>query len=343
METIYELSEHLAFKDVILTIGNFDGIHLAHQKIIKRVVSAAAKAEGTSAVLTFNPHPVELFKPEKSPHFLSTASAKKQLINQLNVDLLIFLDFNQGLADLTAQGFIERLTNALKIKRIIVGENFAFGKGKKGDVRLLKELGGDLGFEVETVSPIKIGRSIVSSTKIRDIIKAGEVEEAAKFLGRPPGIGGEVIKGHGRGYKIGYPTANIKWPKDLLLPKDGVYAAYAQIEGRPYSGMAHLGSCPTFSQSNRTLEIHLFNSKENLYGRFIEVFFLKRLRDQMKFDSPEELKQQLNKDKALAKTIQKRSTTNAHRVNGEGGSQSFPKENHLKKLKKIEKKTVIPK
>ncbi|MBU0567500.1 bifunctional riboflavin kinase/FAD synthetase [bacterium] len=315
MEIIYELSENLVFKDVILTIGNFDGIHLAHQKIIEKVVSAAAKAEGTSAVLTFDPHPVELFKPEKSPHFLIATSDKKELVGRLNVDLLILLDFNRRLADRTPEEFVDRLTRSLKVKKIIIGENFAFGKGKKGDVRLLCELGKSFGFEVETVSPIKIGRSVVSSTKIRDLLKAGEVEEAAKFLGRPQGIGGEVIKGHSRGERMGYPTANIKWPKDLLLPKDGVYAAYAQIEGRSYSGMAHLGSCPTFNETGRSLEINLFDFRGDLYGRFIRIFFLKRLRDQIKFDSPEELKQQLNKDKALSKTINV-GWVRTHRIGG---------------------------
>lgn len=304
MEIIYELSENLAFKDVILTIGNFDGIHLAHQKIIKRVVSAAAKAEGTSAVLTFDPHPVGLFKPKKSHHFLISTSDKKDLISRLKVDLLVLLDFNRRLAGLTAEEFVDKLIKALRVRKIIVGENFAFGKGRKGDVKLLRGLGHSRGFKVETISPIKIGTSIVSSTRIRDLIKAGEVEEAAKFLGRPPSVGGEVIKGHGRGNKIGYSTANIEWPKDLLLPKDGVYAAYAQIEEKKHLGMVHLGFQPTFNESKMSLEIHLFNFKENLYGHFVQVFFLKRLRDQMKFDSPKELKYQLEKDKALAQTIE---------------------------------------
>lgn len=291
-------------KDACLTIGAFDGIHLGHQEVIKHLVKEAASRGGTSLLLTFDPHPLKIIAPQKSPLLLTSLKKKEEIISKLGVEKMIILPFNVELAGMSGQDFVREILLPLKIKKIFVGRNYRFGQKRKGDVHLLWEMGKEYGFEAEGVSPLRTeDGGVISSTRIRESLAEGEIEQAKRLLGRPFSRRGRVVSGEGRGRATGYPTANLEWDKDLLLPKNGAYAVYAMVGKEKILGMANVGRRPTFKKKGLSLEVHLFGFEGNVYGQEIEIIFVKWMREERSFESRSKIAAQLVQDEALARKI----------------------------------------
>ncbi len=287
----------------VLTLGNFDGVHLGHQAIFKQVVARALETGGSSAAFTFEPHPLKVLAPHRSPKLLSTFREKMERIEAEGMDAVICAKFTPEFASQNPEDFVrDVLAGAIGAKAVYVGHDYAFGKDRQGDINFLREAGKRYGFEVHVVGPVKVEGIIVSSTKIRQLIMDGEVCLASKLLGRPYSIEGTVISGHSRGREIGFPTANITTPNELA-PKEGVYAVTLEVEGKLYKGAANIGSNPTFGDSSVSYEAHLFDFTGDLYGKFLKMKFIKRVRDEFKFKSTEELKEQIRKDLELVRSV----------------------------------------
>jgi riboflavin kinase/FMN adenylyltransferase len=288
----------------IVALGNFDGFHLGHQAVVGAAI-ARARAEGRPAlVATFDPHPVRYFRPDSPPFRLTTLDQREALFGAAGADAMVVFGFDQALAGLTAAEFIsERLIGALGIKGVVTGEDFTFGKGKSGTIATLAEAGDRLGFSVETVAPVALDGEIVSSSRIRDALIAGEPRAAARLLTRPYAIRGAVQHGDKLGRTIGYPTANVDMA-NYLRPAYGIYAVRGRLaDGRVLGGAANLGIRPTFNPPKELLEPFFFDFAEDLYGQTIEVELVEFLRAEAKFDSLEALTAQMDRDSARARTI----------------------------------------
>ena len=286
------------------TIGNFDGVHLGHQKLIARVRDRARILKISSVVITFDPHPLRVLVDKKTPPFITLTEQKLELISKLEVDYVLCIKFTKDLAALKPEEFVQKyLVNGLKLKELIIGYDYAFGKGRRGNFELLNKLGEKFGFAVEQLSPVMVDGAIVSSTRIRDMVQAGMVWEARKLLGRFYRVQGKVITGQKRGGPLlGFPTANICL-KDELFPKTGVYAVWVEVLGQVYPGVANIGYNPTFGNDYLSVEAHILNFKQNIYGQDIRVHFVQRLRSEKKFSGLNELKRQIQADIELGQKI----------------------------------------
>jgi riboflavin kinase / FMN adenylyltransferase len=287
----------------VLTIGNFDGVHLGHQAIFRTLCQRAGQIGGTSVVLTFDPHPLKILAPERCPPLITPTPKKLALMQACNLDLVVCLPFNRQLANLTPVAFVEEiLLGTIGMQEIYVGHDFAFGKGRSGTIALLHELGSRAGFRVHIIETIAVGERVVSSSSIRRWILRGDVEEAALLLGRLYSIAGSVVEGYQKGRELGFPTANVRSPYELI-PGRGVYAAMADWRGRRYEGVANIGFNPTFGRTELSIEIHLFDFAEQLYGETVEVSFVKKIRDERAFASVEELVKQIRHDVETAHAL----------------------------------------
>ena len=286
------------------TIGNFDGVHLGHQKLIARVRDRARILKISSVVITFDPHPLRVLVDKKTPPFITLTEQKLELISKLEVDYVLCIKFTKDLAALKPEEFVQKyLVNGLKLKELIIGYDYAFGKGRRGNFELLNKLGEKFGFAVEQLSPVMVDGAIVSSTRIRDMVQAGMVWEARKLLGRFYRVQGKVITGQKRGGPLlGFPTANICL-KDELFPKTGVYAVWVEVLGQVYPGVANIGYNPTFGNDYLSVEAHILNFKQNIYGQDIRVHFVQRLRSEKKFSGLNKLKRQIQADIELGQKI----------------------------------------
>jgi riboflavin kinase / FMN adenylyltransferase len=293
-----------SFRNPVLTIGNFDGVHLGHQFIFKRVLEKAREIEGESMVYTFDPHPVEILAPERKPLLITPLEEKLRLIEEQEIDVTICAPFTEKFASQAPEDFVKKvLYDQIKIRHVFVGHDFTFGKDRRGNIALLKEMGRKWGFQAEMVEAVRLEGTVISSTRIREFVARGEMREAAKLLGRPYALAGKVIHGHGRGSrKLGFPTANLK-TSGLLFPKSGIFAVFAIYEGRRYEGVANLGWNPTFQDQKFSIEIHILNFNQDIYGESLRVEFIQRLRDEATFRGPEELIAQIKKDIAQAEKI----------------------------------------
>jgi riboflavin kinase/FMN adenylyltransferase len=294
-------------RDSIVTIGNFDGVHLAHQEIFKRVVIEADNENRKSIVITFDPHPKKVLHPERRPFLLITSLDEKlKLIADMGIDAVVLLKFSLELAKMTAAEFVKNiLWDRLHIKKIFIGHDYSFGRGKEGNEEYLKSSGNRLGFEVEVINAIKADGIPVSSTRTRNAILDGNVKLAARLLGRPYNLGGTVIKGYQRGAGIGFPTANIETDK-VLIPDRGVYAVIAEIEGIGHPSVVNIGFNPTFGNDKISVETHVLDFKGNITGKSLNLLFIDRIRDERKFESVERLAGQIKKDIGQAKEILRR-------------------------------------
>ncbi len=291
------------FPKPILTIGNFDGIHLGHRAILQTIVARAKMVGGTSVVLTFEPHPVTVLTPGKEFTLLSTLEEKLRLIEREGVDLVIVASFTDAFAAQSPEAFMrDILAERIGVAEIYVGRDYAFGKGRAGRVEDLRRAGDALNFSVHVMEPVLFAGTVVSSSLIRGLLKDGAVTEAAKFLGQDYTIEGEVLHGEGRGRELGYPTANIL-PAGVLIPKDGIYAVRTVQGSDVYLGVAYIGTQPTFGGKERRVEVHLFGFHENLYGSRIRVSFVEYLRGDQTFSGPEELVRQIEMDVARTREI----------------------------------------
>jgi len=287
----------------VMTIGNFDGVHLGHQAIFRMVWQHARNVGGTSIVLTFDPHPLKVLAPEHCPRLITPTAKKLSLIRQCRLDVMVCLPFTHELANMTPVAFVEDvLVGIIGIRDIYVGYNFAFGKGRQGTITLLQELGGRHGFGVHIIEPIAVEGHVVSSSIIRQAVQDGSVHDAALLLGRLYSITGTVVEGYQKGRELGFPTANVR-PTDELIPGLGVYAVVVDWRQQRYEGVANIGFNPTFGRTQLSLEIHLFNFSDHLYGEAVEVFFVQKIRDERAFPSVADLVEQIGRDVAAAHVL----------------------------------------
>jgi len=291
-----------SFRNPVVTLGNFDGLHLGHQQIFKRVKQEASKIRGQGVVITFEPHPLKVLAPQKFLPLLTPFKKKMMLIEKSGIEIVLCIEFSLTFSEISASEFIENiLVEKVKVKKVIIGYNYHFGKGQRGDAQTLKDAGKVFDFDVEVVEPLRVGETIVSSSKIRNLIQRGEVEEASKLLGRNYPVIGKVVGGEKRGQTLGFPTANLEI-SDELYPKTGVYAVEVVWHQKRFNGLANIGSNPTFSAQTSKggepflLEVHILGFNENIYGKEIEVYFKKRIRDEVRFESPSLLIEQIKKD-----------------------------------------------
>jgi riboflavin kinase/FMN adenylyltransferase len=286
-----------------VAVGNFDGVHLGHRALVERC-RVLAGADGQVAVLTFEPLPLAFFRPEAAPARLTTPYGKLRQLRALGVDMAWLMRFDARLAALSAETFARQvLAGSLRADHVVVGGDFRFGKGRLGDVAMLRELGGDLGFEAVTVATVVNDGERISSSGIRALLAAGEFARAEKWLGRPFTMEGHVVRGAGLGRKLGYPTANLK-VRSQPSPLGGVLAAYARIgEGPWLPAVTNLGRRPAVGGSEPLLEVHFFDLDRDLYGQRIEVRFVAKLRDELDFASLEELVEHMKHDEREARGI----------------------------------------
>jgi riboflavin kinase/FMN adenylyltransferase len=291
-----------SFRNPVVTLGNFDGVHLGHQLIFQRVEEEASKIHGEGLVITFEPHPLKVLAPEKFLPLLTPFRKKMILIEKSGIETVLCIDFSLAFSELTPFEFIKNiLVEKIKVKKVIIGYNYHFGKGQRGDVQTLKEVGKVFDFEVEVVEPLKVGQTIVSSSKIRGLIQRGEVEEASILLGRDYPIIGKVVEGAKRGQTLGFPTANLEI-SDELYPKTGVYAVEVIWHQQRFNGLANVGLNPTFlpEQTRKgkpiSFEVYILNFNRDIYGEEIQVDFKRRIRDEVRFESPTHLINQIQKD-----------------------------------------------
>lgn len=282
----------------VLAIGNFDGLHLGHRALLERLTATARQHGLPPAVMTFEPHPRELFTPEQAPARLTSLREKLALLESCGIEEIFLLHFSRKLAGLTAEEFIERvLVHGLAVRHLIIGDDFRFGKGRAGDFAMLQAAGLQHGFGVEAMHTIEVGGERVSSSAVRDVLGAGDLEHAARLLGRPYSIAGRVVHGDKIGRKLGFPTANIQL-KRKRVALTGVFAVTVSgLDKRHLPGAASLGVRPTLGAGLRpVLEVHLFDFDREIYGQHLTVHFLHKLRDEARYDSFEALTAQITRD-----------------------------------------------
>jgi riboflavin kinase/FMN adenylyltransferase len=287
----------------VLTIGNFDGVHKGHQRVIAALVAKAKVLDCAAAVLVFEPQPQELFAPDKAPARLCRLRDKYSLLAKLGVERLICVNFTRKFASQSAQQFIEHLlVEKLGIQHLIVGDDFHFGKNRLGDFTMLSEAGKKFGFEVTDTASCKMANCRVSSTAIRHALEQDNLNDVETMLGRPYSIIGKVFHGDKRGRQLGFPTANVLL-KRRKSPLDGVFAVVVNTNKGTFNGVANIGSRPTVNGTRQQLEVHIFNFNDDLYGQCIEVTIKKKLRKVMKFDSLGSLTAQIKQDSEQAKQV----------------------------------------
>lgn len=305
MKVYTNIQEFKSTKNVVVTIGTFDGVHLGHNVIINQLKKAAQELSGESVLLTFFPHPrMVVFPDDNELKLLNTIEERKELLEKAGIDHLIIHPFSKAFSRLTALEFVrDILVNRLNAKKVVIGYDHHFGRNREGSFDDLVEFGEVYGFSVEEIPAQDIQQINVSSTKIRTSLLAGEIHAATQFLGYPYYINGTVVKGDKIGREIGFPTANIKPDETYkLIPKNGVYAVKVIVNEKEYDGMLNIGIRPTLKGINETIEVNIFDFDEEIYGQKIQVKFYERIRDEQPFEDLNELKNQLSIDKS--KTIQ---------------------------------------
>ena len=298
MRIFDNLKSYSSEKESILTIGTFDGVHIGHNKILKRLIQDSKKNNLSSLVMTFFPHPRMILNKSHEIKMIDTIDEKINLLEKTGLDNLIIHPFDNNFSKIRAKEFVEEiLVKKLKIKEIIIGYDHKFGKDREASVEDLKKFGKDYMFTVKEIPAQEIDSIAISSTKIRNAILNGEIEKCNKFLGRNFILTGKVVYGEGLGKKIDFPTANIEIKETYkIIPKNGVYLVKTKINSNTYFGMMNIGIRPTVGGTNKSLEIHFFNVKDNIYGKNVSIEIIKKIRDEEKFSSIDQLKIQLKKD-----------------------------------------------
>lgn len=287
----------------VLALGNFDGLHIGHQTILKKVVQRAYEKQGSAMAITFDPHPVKVLFPERSLEVLCTTKEKLDLIEKYGIKIIFCVDFTKEFSQQQPREFVKSfLVDRLNVREVMVGKNYGFGKGRSGNVDLLRSLGDEFGFHVEIVPPVILNGQMVSSSLVRNLLQEGKAEQVIPLLGRPYQIEGTVVEGEGRGTILGYPTANIL-PGDKLIPGNGVYSVKVDLKGVIYPGVVYIGTQPTFQNSIRQIEVHLFDYAGRLYGEELKIYFYASVRGEMKFPDRESLVRQITGDILKAREI----------------------------------------
>ena len=298
-----ELARFTPEKDTALTIGVFDGVHLGHKHLISILLKQASQANLLSGVITFRQHPEDLFSPKARLPFLTDMKARTSFLKKEGVDFVVPLSFSKELAQLNARRFIGLLQKHLRMRRLVIGSDFALGRERAGDTAALEKLGEEMGFSVTVVPPLVINGEVVSSTAIRQAMAAGNMPRVRKLAGHYFSLHGKVIPGTGRGEGLGFPTANLNVSKGQALPPDGVYASWAHINGNAYESMTNVGLCPTFDSTDRTIETYIIDYSGDLYGNDLYVDMVGKLREEEKFGSIDDLKVQIADDIERGKKI----------------------------------------
>lgn len=304
MRIVHDLAELKSpLPRAVVTIGNFDGVHLGHREIFRRVVRRARELDGTAVVLTFVPHPLKVLDPERAPRLLNTYEEKERLVAASCIDLMVCLPFDDQLAAMPAADFVEEvLVRRIGVTHLIIGYDYAFGRRREGDVPFLQRKGKELGFQVEVLPAVEAGGETYSSTLVRRRLGAGDVAGVVALLGRHFTLEGRVIHGANRGRKLGFPTANLLTDKEIL-PRPGVYAVRVRHDGDYFDGVMNIGFNPTFGTERISLEVHLLDFEGDLYGQVLRVYFVERLRDERVFSGITELVAAIRRDISRAREI----------------------------------------
>ena len=291
-----ELARLSPQQDMLLTIGVFDGVHLGHKHLLAKLIEQTRQQNLLPGVVTFRQHPQELLSPQTKLPFLTDLSERNNLLKNEGVAVIIPLLFTAELAEFSARQFVALLQKHLRMRGLVIGPDFALGKNREGDTDTLRKLGQEMHFSVTVVPPLVLNGEAVSSTAIRKALADGDMRKVHRLAGRSFSLHGDVVKGAGRGMSLGFPTANMAVNAARALPPDGVYTSWAYIDGKTYQAMTNIGKCPTFAGGKRTVETHIVDYHGDLYGQDLKIDIMDRLRDEKKFETVEELKQQMAKD-----------------------------------------------
>ena len=292
-------------RKVCLAIGMFDGVHLGHQKVLQNAINAASQNDAISVAVTFDQHPANIISPKNAPSLIQTQAQRNRSIELLGVDAILIIKFNEAFSRKTGKSFIQELALGFgSIHSISVGNDFMFGHNRDGNFQLLQKLSQELNFLTYGLQPVKLNGQIVSSTRIRSALINGKIDDAKQMLGRKFSIEGPVVKGDGKGREIGFPTANID-TKNLILPPNGVYASYTKFNGKTHKSLLNIGVRPTIIKPNPSIQVeaHILKFNENIYDQVIDIELIDKLRNEMKFESIEELKKQISCDIENAKSF----------------------------------------
>lgn len=303
MTSVIDIFNSKIERPLALTIGFFDGVHLGHRYLVSELSELAKKRDFASAVLTFRTHPRQVLHSDYIPSLLTTADEKIALLKDTGVDYVVMTEFTQDLSMLTAQEFMRLLHDKLNVRCLMIGYDHRFGHNRSEKFEDYVRFGKEIGIEVVQSSPLVIDGINVSSSVVRKTISEGDVAKAAKLLGREYSLAGQVVKGFQVGRTIGFPTANIAYDDSRMLPKDGVYAARVAVDSHLYDAMLYIGSRPTVNTGKTSVEAYLFDFSDDIYGKNVNVRFVDRIRDSIKFNSIEELKKQLGEDEIKAKLL----------------------------------------
>jgi riboflavin kinase/FMN adenylyltransferase len=297
VQTFFSLDQPITDQPVVLTIGKFDGVHLGHQRLINTAVQRARAAGFACAVLTFDPHPRMVLTPQQPPRLLTSIPERAELVAALGAAFFVVVPFTRETMQTPALEYMQQICHALPLRELWVGEGFALGRKREGTVERLSEIGGELGYTVGTVAPVNLEGEMVSASRVRDLLAAGAVERAARLLGRPFSVQGEVQHGAKLGRTIGFPTANLGIPAEHAIPADGVYVTRAYLANKPINAVTSIGVRPTIAGNlRRTVEAYLLDWAGDIYGETLRLAFLHRLREERKFDTIDALVAQMQRD-----------------------------------------------
>lgn len=292
-------------RGTVVTVGTFDGVHLGHWEVLQEIRRRAAATGRRSVLVTFDPHPLRIVRPEHAPPLLTTPVEKKEILAESGLDYAVFISFTELLSRYPPRRFVEEiLVDRLRVEELVIGYDHGFGRDRSGDAGTLRDIGAELGFVVDVVPPVETGGAPVSSSRVRSAVAEGRMGEARACLGRPYSVRGVVVKGDGRGRQLGFPTANLKvGGADKLMPASGVYAVRGVLRNGTHMGALHLGPRPTFQGSPPTVELHLLDFEDDLYGEEVRVDFVEQLREVRPFGSVAALVDQMREDVDAAREV----------------------------------------
>ena len=289
-------------RGAVVTVGSFDGVHRGHQQVLTEIALRANRENRRSVLVTFEPHPLEIVNPQAAPALLTLPNERREILAQCELDVVVFIQFSKELSRYSPEDFVHLLIDRFRMEELVIGYDHGFGRGRAGNVDLLRRLGSELGFAVDVVDEVDVGGRPVSSTLVRRAVAGGDLTTAEQLLGRPYSVTAPVVRGKGRGRGLGYRTINLAVDeRRKLLPPDGVYAVRVEWRSGESGGMMHQGARPTFAETARSVEAHVFDLQDDLYGEPVKLSWVARLRDVLRFDTPAALKRQLDKDFAAAR------------------------------------------
>lgn len=291
-----ELKEFTPQRDTVLTIGVFDGVHIGHQRLMEYVKRQALGEDRLPGVITFRSHPQHVMSPRIPLYRLIPLDERIRLIREMGIELVVPLSFNLEVVQVPARDFVGLLQKHLRMRGLVIGPDFALGRGREGDAIALRQMGKEMGFWVEVFPPQMVDGEVVSSTVIRQALSSGDVGKVTRLLGRPFLLHGRIVHGDERGKQLGFPTANLTFSRGQALPEDGVYVTKAYLGGQPYPSVTNIGKRPTFGENKRTVEVYLIGFSGEIYGEDLRIELVERLRDEKRFSSAEELKAQIGQD-----------------------------------------------